>query len=72
MQKKKRVVLVLSRIMERPMCLLCIAEKTGATKLAIVRALESISQAFLIKAELDERCSLCGSSLGPVFSLKER
>jgi hypothetical protein len=47
MQKKKRVVLIVSLIMERPMCLLCIAGKTGETKLAVVRSLESIGQAFL-------------------------
>ena len=72
MQKKKRIVLILSLIMERPMCLLCIAHKTGETKLAVVRALECVSQAFRIEGELEERCSLCGSSLGPVFSLTQR
>jgi hypothetical protein len=67
--EQQTLVILMSVIMERPTCLLCLAEKTGDTKLGVVRGLEAIGETFLVTTELDERCSGCGSTLGPVFSL---
>ena len=62
-------VLIVSVILERPTCIICLAAKVGATKLAIVRTLERIGTTLQITVANDERCRACGSTLGPVYSL---
>jgi hypothetical protein len=66
------VVLITSVILERPTCLICLAEKVGASKLAVVRTLERMERTLLIKTANDDRCRACGSTLGPVYSLTRR
>jgi hypothetical protein len=63
------VALIVSVILERPTCLLCIAPKVGSDKLAVVRAVERLSATIRVTIANDERCRACGSSLGPIFSV---
>src|SRR5215208_4820540 len=61
--------LVVSVILERPTCLTCIAAKVGAPVLAVVRTVEGIGGTINVKIANDERCRMCGSTLGPTYSL---
>src|SRR2546430_537074 len=65
-------VLIASMILERPTCLLCIAEKVNADQLAVVRTMEQVGLTIQVVIEDGERCRACGSSLGPVYSLLRR
>jgi hypothetical protein len=62
-------VLVVSVILERATCLICIASKVGATKLEGLRSLERMAATVHVAIEQAGRCRACGSTLGPVFSL---
>ena len=70
MRKKKRVVLVLSLIMERPMCLLCVAGKTGRRNSPSSGPWRT--RPFSSTPSLTRDAAFCGSTLGPVFSLTQR
>jgi len=61
--------LVVSVILERSTCLTCIAAKVGAPQLAVVRTIEGIGRTLNVKIANDERCRMCGSTLGPTCSL---
>jgi hypothetical protein len=63
------MVVIASIIVERPTCLACIADKTGGAQLDAVRALERIGKTIHVAIENNERCRVCGSTLGPVYSL---
>jgi hypothetical protein len=60
---------VVSVILQRPTCLTCIAAKVGAPALAVVRAIEGIGATVKIQVANDDRCRMCGSTLGPTYSL---
>ena len=62
-------VLVVSVILERPTCLTCIAAKVDAPALTVVRAIERIGETVNVQVVDDERCRMCGSTLGPTYSL---
>src|SRR5438045_3347508 len=49
-------VLIVSVILERPTCLLCITAKVGDDKLAVVRTMERIGKTVEIVVANDERC----------------
>jgi hypothetical protein len=61
--------LIVSVILERPTCLTCIAAKVNARALAVVRTIEGIGQTVNVQMSNDERCRMCGSMLGPTYSL---
>jgi hypothetical protein len=59
--------LVLSVIMKRPTCLVCIATKVGETQPKTLRTIERIGTH--IRTERQGRCRLCGMTIGPVYSI---
>ena len=65
------VALIASVILERPTCLICIAAKVGAVKLEVERVLERIGRTVRLETTTRDRCRACGSTLGPVYSLKQ-
>jgi hypothetical protein len=71
LQRPGLATLVVSVILQRPTCLNCIAEKVGAPALAVVRAIESIGETVNVRITNpnNERCRMCGSTLGPTYSL---
>jgi hypothetical protein len=61
--------LITSTILERALCLSCIAKKSGATEPDALRAIEAMQRHLRITLERGERCRACGSAVGPVYSL---
>jgi len=55
MDEAALLVLITSVILERPTCLLCIADKVGAPKLAVVRAMERIGETIRVDTRTEER-----------------
>jgi hypothetical protein len=64
--------LVVSVILERPTCLLCIAPKVGADDWAVLQTLERISETIEVTTEHTEPCRACGTLVHPVYSLPRR
>ena len=62
-------VLVVSVVLERPTCIICIADKVGATKLDTLRCLERMMATVQVSIEKSGRCRACGSTVAPVFSV---
>lgn len=62
--------LIVAVIVERPTCLICITAKAGMTKLEVVRTIERIGKSLAVDIDKGGRCRACGSTLGPVYSLK--
>ena len=60
---------IIAVIVERPTCLVCIKAKGGMTTLDAVRGIERIGQNIVLAIERGADCRVCGSSLGPVYSL---
>ena len=61
--------LIVSVILDRPMCLACVAHKVGETQLQTLRTIEAISTTLAVITTPHERCGACGSTVGPVYSL---
>jgi hypothetical protein len=61
--------LIISIIVERPLCLSCIATKASARQLEALRCIERIQATLRVVMEPGERCRACGSTIGPVYSL---
>jgi hypothetical protein len=66
------LVPIASVILERPTCLVCLASKVGAPTLSVVRTVERIGKTITVHFANNERCDACGSTLGPIYSLKRR
>ena len=64
--------LIVSVILERPTCLVCVAAKVGQTQLATLRAIERIGKTLHLDRPAGERCRACGSTVAPVFVLSRR
>jgi hypothetical protein len=64
--------IVASLIVERPLCLACIAHKSGASQLDALRAIEQMGLTVSLNAQHGERCRACGSTVEPVYSLSAR
>ena len=64
--------LIASAILERPTCLLCLATKADAPMPLVVRAVDRIDKTATVHIANNERCGVCGSTLGPIYSLKRR
>ena len=56
-------------LLERRACLLCIASKVGAKTLDVVRSVENMARIVRVDIERAVACSLCDSTLGPVYSM---
>ena len=61
--------LIVAVILERPTCLLCLTVKANLTTLEVVRTLDRISRTLAVRISQGDRCRMCGSTLGPVYSL---
>jgi hypothetical protein len=62
--------LVVSVIMERPLCLACIATKVNATQRETLRTIERVSPVVRISVEKRGRCRACGGVIGPIYSVE--
>jgi hypothetical protein len=60
--------LITALIIDRPLCVRCIAQKTALTEEATLAALEIIGRAIAIKRGDVATCQGCGS-VAPVFSV---
>jgi hypothetical protein len=60
---------VASLTVERPLCLACIAHKSGASQLDALRAIERMGLIFSLDIQQGDQCRACGSTVGPVYSL---
>jgi hypothetical protein len=69
MDQATQAGLIVAVILERPTCLLCIVAKAGLTSLDVVRCLERIGRHLAVRVERGDRCRLCGSTVGPVYSV---
>ena len=47
-------------IMERPMCLECIATKSRLSTVDVERYLDQIGQELEVRQESEDRCRICG------------
>ena len=61
--------LIVAVILERPTCLVCLTAKVGMTQLDAVRTIERIAENLRVIVQQGDRCRLCGSTVGPVYSL---
>ena len=62
--------LIVSVILERPTCLICLSDKVGASRLETLRTIERMTKTVAIKVEYgEERCRACGNTLGPIYSI---
>src|SRR5262245_1422545 len=61
MPERRRASLVTTLIMERPLCLQCIASKATATEAEVLDALASIQQSGLDLRTEHGRCRACGT-----------
>jgi hypothetical protein len=61
------VRLVASLIVERPLCVPCIAHKSAATELETLRAIERIALTVTVTSQEGERCRACGATVEPVY-----
>ena len=59
--------LVTTLIIERPLCLPCVTDKSGLTPAAVDRALELISRAVKVHHAQHVRCQGCGDVGHVVF-----
>jgi hypothetical protein len=62
--------LIAAVILERPTCLGCLAMKVSAPMPSVLRVLERIGKSMTVHITNNERCRACGSTEGPVYSLK--
>jgi hypothetical protein len=61
---------IVSVILERPTCLICVSNKVGASRLETLRSIERMGKTVSIKVEYGgERCRACGSTIGPIYSI---
>jgi hypothetical protein len=61
--------LIASAILERPTCLDCLDAKVEAPTLSVVRTVDRIGKTISVHAS-NERCGACGSTVGPIYSLR--
>ena len=61
--------LIVSVILERPVCLACVAVKVGETQLQTLRTIEEIGSTLVLTGTADDACGACGGRVGPVYSL---
>jgi hypothetical protein len=54
--------------LNRPMCVECIATKSGLLRIEVERYLEEIARGLEVRQESDDRCRVCGEPR-TVFSL---
>lgn len=59
--------LIVSMILERPTCVLCISARISATKLDTLLAMRRIVGAVPMEMHTGEHCRVCGSTLNPVY-----
>ena len=62
-------VAVITVLLERPICLDCLAVRTGRTTIEVDRFLTSIGHAIELARHDSEPCRMCGI-LGPTFALR--
>jgi hypothetical protein len=63
------VAAIKSLILERPLCLSCIAKKVDTTELAALRTIEPLQARVRLIAQRGARCRACDSTVGPVYSI---
>ena len=69
MDHATRAGLIVAVIVDRPTCLLCVALKSSLTPFDTVRTIERIQESLAVTAKRGDRCRVCGSTVGPVYSL---
>jgi hypothetical protein len=59
-------------IVERPVCLACIAAKADTTELDALRVIEHIQDHVKLTIRHGEECRICGSRIGSAYSIRDR
>ena len=67
----ERAALITSLILERPMCLDCIAAKANATLNEVEASFSRIGRVLRLVRYANERCRACGT-VGLVFALERQ
>ena len=61
----ENAAIVTALIMERPLCVDCLTEKSGARRAAVLDTLKRIERVLRLHREDERRCHGCGE-IGPV------
>ena len=64
------MVAMISMIVERPICLLCVSAKLGIEKTRVIGVAGRIAAVVHLRTDHGDGCGMCDRALGPVWSLK--
>lgn len=65
----QHAALITTLLLDRPMCLNCIATKTEMSVPTVRAYLEQIANAVCLRQQARERCQTCGTA-GPTVSIR--